>query len=433
MSAALSASAPQITESPAASFMLANGMQVVVVSDRRTPVVTHMVWYKNGAADDPPGKSGIAHFLEHLMFKGTEKHPKGAFSKLVSDLGGQENAFTSYDYTAYFQRIAREHLGEVMALEADRMSNLVLSDDEVNPERDVVLEERRMGPDSNPSSQLWENVNASLYLHHPYGTPVIGWKHEIEGLSREDALGYYRRFYTPANAILVVAGDTDAAEVRRLAEDTYGRVAAAEPPRRLRPQEPPSRSGRKVEVSDPKVEQPTLQRAWVVPSERTATGNEAYALTVLSHLLGGGQASRLHRTLVTEKAMATSVGSYYWGDFLDATRLGLYGVPREGVSLPELEKAMDEVVATLIAEGISERELARARTRLVADMVYARDSQMTMAQMYGSVLATGGSLTDVDAWPQRIEAVTAGDVVAVAARYLQPRIAVTGYLTKAAA
>ena len=221
------------------SFTLDNGLEVVVIPDHRVPVVTHMVWYRNGSADDPLGQSGIAHFLEHLMFKGTEKHPAGEFSKVVSGLGGQENAFTSFDYTAYFQRVAREHLGTMMEFEADRMTNLLIEEAVVAPERDVVLEERRMRVETDPAAQLSEAMAASLFVHHPYGIPIIGWMHEIEGLNREHALAYYRRFYTPENAILVVAGDVTVDEVRALAESTYGQIAArGERPERSRPREP---------------------------------------------------------------------------------------------------------------------------------------------------------------------------------------------------
>src|ERR671929_832915 len=207
------------------SFTLDNGLDVIVVPDHRAPVVTHMIWYRNGSADDPIGQSGIAHFLEHLMFKGTEKHPAGEFSQVVSALGGQENAFTSFDYTAYFQRVAREHLKTMMEFEADRMTGLVLDDAVVAPERDVVLEERRMRVETDPAAQLSEAMATALFVHHPYGNPIIGWMHEIETLDREHALAYYRRFYTPENAILVVAGDVVEEEVRRLADRTYGRVA----------------------------------------------------------------------------------------------------------------------------------------------------------------------------------------------------------------
>src|ERR671913_2564516 len=218
------------------AFTLDNGLDVVVVPDRRVPVVTHMIWYRNGSADDPLGQSGIAHFLEHLMFKGTNKHPAGEFSKVVSGLGGQENAFTSYDYTAYFQRVTREHLGTMMAFEADRMENLLIEENVVAPERDVVLEERRMRVETDPAAQLSEAMAASLFVHHPYGIPIIGWMHEIETLTREHALSYYGRFYTPENAILVVAGDVAVDDVRRLAEDSYGRVTPfGERPLRRRP------------------------------------------------------------------------------------------------------------------------------------------------------------------------------------------------------
>src|SRR5919202_6797938 len=259
-------SGPEVT-----AFTLDNGLDVVVIPDRRVPVVTHMVWYRNGSADDPQGQSGIAHFLEHLMFKGTERHPAGEFSKVVSGVGGQENAFTSYDYTAYFQRVARDHLGTMMAFEADRMSGLVLDDAVVAPERDVVLEERRMRVETDPAAQLSEAMAASLFVHHPYGLPIIGWMHEIEGLNREHALAYYERFYTPENAILVVAGDVKPDEVRRLADKTYGLVAPdGGRPERLRPREPDPRAARHIDVADPKVEQPTLQRLYLTPSARTA-------------------------------------------------------------------------------------------------------------------------------------------------------------------
>src|SRR5450756_2132336 len=215
-----------VTSDPPASFTLDNGLQVVVIPDHRTPVVTEMIWYKVGSADETPGKSGLAHFLEHLMFKGTARHPAGEFSQTVLRIGGNENAFTSVDYTGYFQRVPREQLARMMEFEADRMTGLILKDENVLPERDVVLEEYNMRVANNPEARLTEQIMAALYLNHPYGRPVIGWYHEIEKLGREDALAFYRRFYAPNNAILVIAGDTDAAEVRPLAEQTFGKVAA---------------------------------------------------------------------------------------------------------------------------------------------------------------------------------------------------------------
>jgi len=410
-------------------FTLENGMEVVVIPDNRTPVVTHMVWYKNGAADDPLGKSGIAHFLEHLMFKGTKANPQGAFSNHIAELGGQENAFTSYDYTAYFQRIGKEHLATLMRFEADRMHNLVLTDEVVLPERDVVLEERRMRTDNDPSAQLDEAVQAALFSHHPYGTPIIGWKHEIETLSREDALGYYTRFYTPENAILIVAGDVEPHEVLALANETYGAIPArAEPPARRRPKEPPPRAERRVTLSDEKVEQPAHERLFTVPSYATAEPGEAEALEVLAHVLGGGPTSVLYETLVEEEKLAVSAGAYYLGSALDDSRLYVFSTPAEGVELETLDAAVDRVLARVAASEPGAEALQRAKTRLIADAVYAQDSQVALARWYGEALATGLSVKDVASWSDRIDAVTAQDVRKAARKWLDKKRSVTGFL-----
>ncbi len=411
-------------------FTLENGMKVVVIPDHRAPVVTHMVWYRNGSADDPRGKSGIAHFLEHLMFKGTHNHKQGEFSHVVAELGGQENAFTSYDYTAYFQRVAREHLRIVMDFEADRMTGLTLTDEIVAPERDVVLEERRMRSETDPAAQLDEAMNAALYTHHSYGVPVIGWGHEIETLDRQDALDYYRRFYTPENAILVVAGDVEAPEVERLAREAYGKIPArGEPPVRKRPREPEPRALRLLKLADAKVEQPSFERIYLVPSARTAAKGEAEALDVLAHHLGGGQTSLLYRRLVLEQKKAVMAGAYYFADALDDSRFFLYAMPAEGVSLEDLESAIDAVLAEVARDGVSAEDVARASTRLVADAVYAQDNQASLARWFGAALANGESVEDVLSWSDRIEAVTVADV-AKAMKWLDRRRSVTGYLLK---
>jgi zinc protease len=410
---------------------LANGLDIVVIPDHRTPVATHMIWYRNGSADDPLGKSGIAHFLEHLMFKGTKNHPQGKFSELVADIGGQENAFTSNDYTAYFQRVAKEHLSVCMEYEADRMKNLVLTDEVVAPERDVVLEERRMRTDSDPSDQLNEAVQAALFTQHPYGRPIIGWGHEIEGLDRADALTYYDRFYTPENAILVVAGDVDANEVIELAEKYYGSVPArGEPPKRFRPHEPEPRAHRLVTLADEKVEQPTHQSVFLVPSYRTAAPGQAEALEVLAHLLGGGQTSLLFKTLVMDDKIAVAAGAHYQGTAVDDTRFYVYAMPAPGVTLERIDAAIDAVIAHVAAEGVNEADFHRAKTRLIADAIYAQDNQAALARWYGASLATGLAVEDVAQWPDRIEAVTAADVKS-AARWLDKRRSVTGFLLPA--
>ncbi len=410
---------------------LDNGMEIVVIPDHRAPVVTHMVWYRNGSADDPLGKSGIAHFLEHLMFKGTTANPAGKFSDLVSDLGGQENAFTSNDFTAYFQRIPKEHLAVCMEYEADRMKNLVLTDEVVAPERNVVLEERRMRTDSDPGEILDEAVQAAVYTSHPYGKPVIGWEHEIETLDRTDAFNYYERFYTPENAILIVAGDVDPQATIDLAREIYGPVKPfGAPPQRVRPREPRPTTHRQVSLADDKVEQPRYQRLHLVPSYRTGAPGEAEALEVLAFLLGGGQTSVLFKTLVMQDKIAVGAGAHYMGTSLDETRFFIYAVPVPGVSLEQIDAAIEAVVTKIADVGFDEAALTRAKTRLIAEAIYARDSQMTLANWYGASLTTGLSLADIAAWPERIEAVTAEDV-RNAARHLDRKRGVSGYLLPA--
>lgn len=420
------------TEDAVTTFTLDNGLEVVVIEDHRVPVATHMVWYKVGSADEPPGKSGIAHFLEHLMFKGTEAHPAGEFSKVVSDIGGQENAFTSSDYTAYFQRVAREHLATVMRYEADRMTGLVLAPQDVDSELLVILEERSSRVENSPSAQLGEAMDAALYTNSPYGRPIIGWRHEMEGLTREDALEHYARFYTPNNAVLVVAGDVTPDEVRRLAEETYGVIEPrADVGDRLRPREPQPLSPREVSLSSPRVDQEQFRRAWLVPSYNTAAPGEAEALDVLSAILGNGANSRLYRGLVVADGAAASAGGWYQGSALDDSRLMVYAVPNPDTSLEDLGRAVDTTIADLVAGEISDSELTRVKNALIAEAVYAQDSQSTLARIYGTALTTGGTVEDVAGWPDRVRAVTADDVLAVARKYLVPERSVTGYLRAA--
>ncbi|MDQ0316167.1 M16 family metallopeptidase [Amorphus orientalis] len=417
----------------ASSFSLDNGMEVVVIPDHRAPVVTHMVWYRTGAADEGPGESGVAHFLEHLMFKGTEAHPDG-FSDVVTALGGQENAFTSQDYTAYYQQIAKEHLGRMMTFEADRMANLALDEDEVARELDVVLEERRMRVDTNPSAILGESFDATLHVNSPYADPIIGWPDEVSALSREAAISYYDRFYTPENAILVVAGDVTVDEVRALAEDTYGQLESrVDLAPRTRSQTPDLTSLRTVRYADPRVGQPSLRRGWVVPSYATAEPGEAEAIDVLAQVLGGGSTSRLYDELVRDGGPATSVAAWYQSSAVDPDTFGVYAVPRDGVSFDALETAIEASITDVAENGISEEELERAKRSLVADALFAQDSQQRLARIFGLALATGQTVEDVQEWPARIGAVTAEDVQKAAQTHLPLDAGVIGYLEKAEA
>jgi zinc protease len=413
------------------NFTLSNGLEVVVIPDHRAPVVTHMVWYKVGSADETPGKSGLAHFLEHLMFKGTAKNPFGHFSQVVATIGGQENAFTAADYTGYFQRVPRDELKKMMELEADRMTGLVLTDDVVRPELNVVLEEQNMRVGNNPAARLGEQMDAALYLNHPYGRPVIGWRQEIEQLDRDGALEFYRRFYTPNNAIVVIAGDVNPEDVRTLAQDTYGKVPRlAEVKPRIRPQEPVQEAARTVTLGDPRVTQPSLSRYYLVPSSTTARPGESEALDVLTHILGRGANSRLYRTLVVDKGIAVNASASYDGTAIDNTRLSVYATPKPEISLPQLEQAIDAVLADVVENGVSAEELERSKNRLIADAVYANDNQRTLAQWYGASLATGATVEQVRTWPDRIRLVSADAVRDAARRWLDKRRSVTGYLIK---
>lgn len=414
-----------------ADFTLANGLELVVIPDHRAPVVTHMIWYKVGAADETPGKSGLAHFLEHLMFKGTAKNPTGRFSRVVATLGGQENAFTSSDYTGYFQRVPREQLKTVMEFEADRMTGLQLTDAVVLPERNVILEEQNQRVANNPRARLGEQIDAALFLNHPYGKPVIGWRHEMEQLSRDDAIGFYRRFYGPNDAVVVIAGDVDPETARKLAEETYGKVArhATILPRQ-RPQEPPPVAARSLTLADARVEQPMIQRTYLVPSFATAKPGESEALEVLAHILGSGSNSRLYRALVVDKPIAVMAGAGYDSSALDMSKFGVYGAPRQGITLPQLEAEADAVIAQVIDKGVSAEELERTKFRMIADAIFAQDNQASMARWYGAALMTGATVDDVRRWPDRIRAVTASQVQDAARQWLDKRRSVTGYLIK---
>jgi zinc protease len=413
------------------TFTLDNGMQVVVVENHRAPVVAHWVWYRVGTADSPVGKSGLPHYLEHLMFKGTDKIPPGEFSKIVARHGGNDNAMTSYDFTAYFQMIAKDRLELVMGMEADRMVNLRLSDEDAVTERDVILEERRLRVDNEPAALLDERLMAVQYLNHPYRLPVIGWFHEIESYTRDDALAFYRTWYAPNNAILIVVGDVTPEEVRTLALRTYGQIPARPVPERRRLKEPPQHSQRQVEIRDARVRQPSLVISYLAPSYVSEGGEHAYALEVLSELLGSGTTSRLYRALVVDRGIAAAAGSSYRGSSLDPTTFRIYASPRPGVPLAEVERALDEEIAKLLAEGVSEEEVARVKKRMLAEATYARDSLSAVARIFGVALTTGQTVADVEAWPQRINAVTREQVEAAARAVLVAAHSVRGRLLPA--
>jgi len=412
------------------TFTLANGMQVVVVTNKRAPIVTHMVWYKVGSADEPKGKSGIAHFLEHMMFKATTSMKSGEFSSTVARNGGRDNAFTSYDYTGYHQTIAKDRLELVMRMEADRMTNIQFSDEQIEPERQVILEERNMRTDNSPEARLSEEINAAFYRNHPYQIPIIGWRHEIESLSRQDLESFYKLWYHPNNAILVVAGDVTMAEVRPLAEKYYGKIAAGPLPSRDRPSEPPHVASQRISLADARVRQPNWRRQYLAPSRVYGDTSLTYALEVGSEILGGGATSRLYRTLVVEDGKAVSAGSYYDDSAFGPTAFVVSAAPQQGVSLDEIEKRVEAEIAKVLKEGVSTEEVERAKKRMQASAVYARDSAGRGARALGAALASGQSIEDVESWPDRIGTVTADQVNAALRAILKNEGALTATLVE---
>lgn len=423
------AAAESDKKSEITNVTLDNGLQVVVIPDRRAPVVTHMIWYRVGSADEEPGKTGIAHFLEHLMFKGTTTYPGTEFSQRIAEVGGQENAFTSYDYTAYFQRVPPDALETMMTFEADRMRNLILSDEVVAPERDVVLEERRSRIENDPGSLLREEAWATLFQNHPYRNPVIGWKHEIEKLNRKDAIDFYQRFYAPNNAILVVAGDVDADEIHALAMKTYGKIPAVPDfPPRVRPAEPFQNTKRVVELTDPRVSRPSFQKRWIVPSYRTAGELEAESVDLLAEILGGSVRSRLYKQVVVEQGLASQAGAYYQGTAFDATTFTIWGAPRGSATLEAVEAAITEEINRISSDGINDKELEKAKNRLIKRMIFARDDQASMARIYGASLASGETIEQIESWQDNVREVTADRVREVAKKFLQDSRSVTSYL-----
>jgi len=410
------------------TFRLANGLEVVVIENHRVPAAVQMIWYKVGAADEVAGESGLAHFFEHLMFKGTEKTPPGAFGALVRRNGGNENAFTTWDHTAYYQVVPREQLGPVMAAEADRMTGLRLTGTDIETERQVVLEEWNERVGQNPGARLGQAMAAALYRNHPYGRPIIGWRHEIAALDHDTVRAFYRQHYAPDNAVLVVAGDVDPDEVRALAEQHYGPVPPTRQGARVRPQEPPPLAAVRLTVRDERVKDPTWRRSYLAPSAHSEGREHTHALQVLAEILGDGSVGRLAKALVRGGETATAAGAWYESGRIDLTGFNLYAIPTAGVSLEALEAAVDAEIARLLREGVTAEEVAATVRRMQAAAVYARDDLQTGARVLGEALVNGGSVGDVESWPERIAAVTPEAVMAAARLVLKPERSVTGLL-----
>ncbi len=408
--------------------VLDNGMEVVVIPNHRAPIVQHMVWYRVGSADEGPDEKGVAHFLEHLMFKGTKKLAPGEFSNIVALNGGEENAFTSQDFTAYYQTVAKDRLEIMMANEADRMVNLRLSDDVVLPEREVVREERRGRIDNRPSSQLSEVMQASFYLAHPYRYPIIGWDADIQGLTTEKALRFYRKWYAPNNAILVVAGDVTLEDVLPLARKYYGPVEPRALPERKRAVEPEQLAARRVTLESERVSVPNLSIRYHAPGYRVAEGNDAYALQVLDQVIGTGPNSLLYQRLVLDGDRVAQVGSGYAADSYDGTHFSFYVAPKTGVDIEEAERLLRNEVGRILEEGVPAEAVEQAKKQLQSASVFARDSLTLAPGIFGRALTTGSSVEAVENWPETIRAVTVDDVNRVLRRFVRDEASVTGVL-----
>ncbi len=411
-------------------FTLDNGLRVVLIENQAMPATGHIVYYGIGSADEAPGQSGLAHLFEHLQFKGTPSHPDGAFSDEIARVGGSENAFTSWDYTAYYQIVAPEHLARMMEMEADRMTNSVLTPEVIDTERLVVYEEYNTRIGNEPSSWLGVEVRSALFTHHPYGVPIIGYMSELASADHAMIIDFYETWYAPGNAVVVVAGPVTLDELRVMAEETYGRIPAAETPERRRVAEPDHFAPRRVVLEHPQLGQASWSRYYLAPSYTAGASEHAYALQVLSEIIGHGTDSRLYQSLVLDQGIAVGAGSGYNPDPMDMGTFVLWGSPPVGeddtAAIAAIEAAIEAEIARLLEAGVTEAEVEAAVTQLQADAIFARDSLMLGANVIGQALITGRSIEDVESWPEHIAAVTADDVNAAARAVFVLNNSVTG-------
>ena len=419
------------------SFTLDNGLRVLLLEKPAMPSVGVIIYYGVGSADELRGQSGIAHLFEHLMFGETTTYPHGTFDDFIAGVGGEQNAHTSWDETAYYQIVAPEHLARVLELEADRMTNLVLTPDAVEPERLIVLEEFATRISNEPSSWARVEALASLFSHHPYGTPILGWRHEIETLSIEQMLEFYGTWYAPNNAVMAVAGAVSMDELRPLVEEYFGAIPRADTPERVRVQEPPHYAPRIVRLDHPSIGQPSWSRSYLAPSYQHGATEHVYPLQVLAEIIGYGTDSRFYESLVFEQSIAVSAGAYYGSDNIDNGMFGVYGSPAstgdDEAAIAALEAAIEAEIEVLLRDGVTGEEVASAIKQLQADAIFAQDSLMAGARTLGSALAAGRSIEDVETWPERLGEVTVDQVNAAAAHVFDPANSVTSILMPAPA
>ncbi len=408
----------------AKSYKLDNGLQIVVVENHRAPVVTQMIWYRVGAADEPLGKSGIAHFLEHLMFKG-QKHPKlgnleaGEFSRIIRSLGGEDNAFTSQDYTAYYQSIASDHLEKIMTMEAGRMRGMNIPEGGFKSENKVIQEERRQRTDNDPRAQMIEQLNEALFPNHPYALPVIGWMHEVQNLKQDEVVSFYNEHYAPNNAILVISGDVTGEEVYKIAQRTYGVLKSVKLAERKRTISPPFIAQTTVTIENTTIKEPAFRKIYRVPSARQDK-QASLALEILADIMGSGPTSRLYKALVVEQKLATNISLSYHSTAWDDAKLSIYANPQSVEKIDAMHISINSELRDLIKNGITDTELTNAIERMQAEAIYARDSLSGPAMIIGASLITGSSLDDIEYWASDINSITKEKIQDVANTYLNP-------------
>jgi zinc protease len=399
-------------------FKLPNGLRLIVQEDHRSPVVVQQIWYRAGAVDEVNGKSGVAHVLEHMMFKGTKKIKPGQFSRIIAAAGGRENAFTGQDYTAYYQQLEKSQLPLAMKMEADRMANLRLTDEEFAKEIKVVMEERRWRTEDKPAGMLNEQFNAAAYTAHPYGRPIVGWMNDLENMKAEDAREWYRTWYAPNNAVLVIAGDVNAQEVYRLAKQYYGPIKSRKLPERKPQTEPEQKGERRVVVKAP-AKLPSIQMGYHVPGLKDPEKDwEPFALQILAGVLDGNSSARLNQALVREQRIAVDVGAGY--DIIQRSRSSTFeleGTPSEGKTIEELEAALLQEIERIKESGVTEEELQRVKAQVIAADVYQRDSTFYQSMQIGRLEISGFSWRILKDYPAKLSAVTPQQVQDVAKKY----------------
>ncbi len=416
----------------AQTFTLDNGMQVVVIPNHRAPIVTHMLWVKVGGADNLPSQSGMAHYFEHLMFKGTPTIPAGEYSKTIKTLGGNENAFTGADFTAYFESVAVTNLPKVMEMQADRFQNLAPLDADFKSEKMVVLEERRQRTENDPRALFSEQMDAALFINHPYGTPVIGWMDEIKNYEWSDVKKYYDNWYSPNNMILIVSGDITADKLKPLAHKYYGSLPKKELLPRVRPNVPPMFGDTVLTMNHKQIHQPLFYKTYIAPNE-SEFRKDSLSLQVLSQILDGGPTARLYKRLIVEQKKAINISFSYNANALDYGTISLFATPADGVDVKDMDTLIEQEIRDVIENGVLESEIRDAIQQLQDQAIFARDSVAGPAMIFGYVLTTGGTIDGIENWPNDIATITADDVQKAAKKYLDKnspwvRAPITGYL-----